>query len=128
MNYVGWADAYTIQTNGKNQLIFLDDKKKQIHIAYIITDISLNLEADKLGLREGDAIIAVNGQTFTTFGDLFIYLAANKTPAKITINRNGRNIDYILHSDKIGIAVGVIDLKMISGQDRAIVSISTDGT
>ena len=123
MEYVGWWGTYQIKLGETNYFFFHDNKNRLITIACVITGVVYDSQADKLGLREGDAITAVDGHTFITSNELTIMLTNIKKTAKITVNRNGRNMEFTVHPGKLGVYMGFINLNMIENiSDKASVS------
>lgn len=115
----GERDFVVLHANGEEQSISLpEDVEYEIfktegmntvsHRLYaIVGEVSDTLEADKKGIKSGDKIVAVNGETIVFWSELTESLKSSKNSSlPITIDRSGEIKEIVLDIDSTGI-VGI---------------------
>jgi C-terminal processing protease CtpA/Prc len=82
-------------------------------VAMIVINIVEDSEAERIGLQQGDAIVAVNGGQIISVEDLTGALAENNGETQITVNRNGKEIYYQVTTQKLGVGLFPLTMKLL---------------
>ena len=70
----------------------------------IISEVEKGSAVEKIGIEEGDKIVKINGKKVTTSDDVSLYIAMADPTKKntITVERDGKNINFKVKPEKIG--------------------------
>ena len=70
----------------------------------IISEVEKDSAVEKIGIEEGDKIVKINGKKVTTSDDVSLYIAMSDPTKKntITVERDGKNINFKVKPEKIG--------------------------
>lgn len=106
--YAGWAD------------INPDDLKQEIPTALIVLEIIKDSEAVRIGLQEGDAIVAVEGKQIMSMDNLTGALAVNTGVLEITVNRNGKDMNFRVITQILGVKLLPFPMELIEKLKNAV--------
>ena len=70
----------------------------------VISEVEKDSAVEKIGIEAGDKIVKINGKKVTTSDDVSLYIAMSDPTKKntITVERDGKNINFKVKPEKIG--------------------------